>query len=187
MNEAGWLVALMNDAGLSNQRLAAHLAASAGWTGGVNNVSHWRTGLVRLPVDLLPEVLRAAGHDPTQGEGLRLGLQWLAARHPALLPFLKPAPEAAPATALASGSPRLPHYIGRRGRYQGQRHIPARTAAGQYIAARSRYDGDQRHFDTPAALLAALRQDPELRLRMVPEANPRASPSLIHQASLSWS
>lgn len=185
MNEAGWLVALMNDAGLSNQRLAAHLAATTGWTGGVNNVSHWRTGLVRLPADLLPEVLRAAGHDPTQGEGLRLGLQWLAARHPALLPFLKAPPEAA-AAAPAEG-PRLPHYIGRRGRYQGQRHVPARTAAGQYIAARSRFDGDQRHFDTPAALLAALRQDPELRLRMVPEANPRASPSLIHQASLSWS
>lgn len=181
--EAAWLRQEMNRTGLGNQQL--HEALSGlGWAGTVNNVSNWRGGLTPIPDSLVPQLIRVFGRDPAS-DGLTEVVHFYGRRYPFLLPFLR---EPSPEVTRPSPSSRRPEpvYYGRRGAHQGQRYVLYQDASGQYVAGTSRFEVDKQAFGRKDDLFRALKANPELRVRMVPEKAPGTPPSLIHQRSLVW-
>jgi hypothetical protein len=183
--EAAWLRAEMNKTGHSNQALFLELSRQ-GWTGTVNNLSNWRNGLASIPDEVVPLLVRAFDRDPEK-EGLFDVVAFLARRYPWLRPYLKTSalpPESRPDTA--KGARTEPVYYGKRGNFQGRRFVLYQDMAGSYVAGRTRFEDDKQLFSRKDDLIRALKADPELRVRMVPENAKGAPPSLIHQRSLVW-
>jgi hypothetical protein len=183
--EAEWLRDEMNKAGHSNQALFLELTRQ-GWTGTVNNLSNWRNGLAPIPDEVVPLLVRAFDRDPEK-EGLADVVGFLARRYSWLKPYLKTL-DAIPAARTEStrGARQEPVYYGKRGNFQGQRFVLYQDMAGNYVAGRTRFEDDKQLFSRKDDLVRALKADPELRVRMVPENVKGAPPSLIHQRSLVW-
>lgn len=183
--ERAWLADEMNRRGISNQRLV-ELLAGLGWQGAANNVSNWKSGLAPIPDALVPTLFAALGLAPL-GNDLPDVVRFYSRRHPYLAPFLKDAPVSSISSDSAEQrSAKRPVYYARRGTHQGARFVPYQDKAGLYVAGRTRFEEDKRTFETLEALAAALRADPELNVRMVPEKSPGSAPSLISQKSLAW-
>jgi hypothetical protein len=183
--EAEWLRNEMNKAGCSNQALFVKLSEQQ-WPGTVNNISNWRSGLASIPDEVIPMLVRALGRDP-EGEALDDVVRFYARRYEWLRPYLRPTSDSAlgsPDTRKASELE--PVYYGKRGNFQGQRFVLYQDSKGQFVAGETRFEADKRVFSNKEELVRALRAEPELRVRMVPEGVPGAPPSLIHQRSLVW-
>jgi hypothetical protein len=183
--EREWLTQKLLRAGRSNQALADELQR-LGWIGTVNNISNWKSGLAAIPDPVVPMLVRALGRNP-EGEGLAEVVGFFSRRYPWLRPFLKEADaEGDKALQTPSSEAAMPVYWGREGAYKGMRFVPYVDGKGQYVAGRSRFKEDKVNFNTREELVEALKDDPELRVRMVPDGVRGAPPSLIHQRSLVW-
>jgi len=183
--EAGWLRDEMNRAGHSNQALFLELTRQ-GWSGTVNNLSNWRNGLAPIPDHVVPLLVRAFDKDPT-GDGMADVVRFLARRYPWLEPYLKTPPSPAePSVTPTKGTRTEPVYYGKRGNFQGKRFVLYQDSQGRYVAGETRFEQDKQLFSRKDDLIRALKSNPELRVRMVPENEKGAPPSLIHQRSLVW-
>lgn len=183
--EAAWLRDEMNRAGHSNQALFLELTRQ-GWTGTVNNLSNWRNGLAPVPDEVVPKLVRAFDRDPEK-DGLAEVVNFLARRHTWMKPYLKSPDTSSDARSEPTkGTRQEPVYYGKRGSFQGQRFVLYQDMKGNYVAGRTRFENDKQLFTRKDDLIRALKADPDLRVRMVPENVKGAPPSLIHQRSLVW-
>jgi hypothetical protein len=181
--EGLWLVRLMSRSGVSNQDLHQALVAT-GWSGAPNNLSNWRNGQTRIPLELLPAVVRGCGLDPGRPEGISEIVRFLRLRHPELSDFIVPDP--LPPEVHTAGIGERPVYWCRRGVHQGKRFVPYQDAAGNFVLGMSRFEEDKQLFRDLRSAVAALRANPKLCIRMALEDSPRSAPSLIRQESLTW-
>lgn len=181
--EAKWLIQAMNRSGLSNADLHERLGR-AGFEGGENNVTMWKTARTAIPHEWLIEVIKSV----SEGDPESTIIAMYSRRFPYLRPYFK---ECALDEILNSErdkgreerTPREISFYPKRGNKKGEKHVPHKNRNGKYQGGVSRFSKDIEEFDSLADLWAQLQSNPDFKVRMSPEDR-SGPPSLIKRDSL---
>lgn len=178
--ESEWLSNLMNSVGKSNLELHEALTHK-GFTGGVTNISLWRSGSSQIPDRWIVDICHFLYPENEDKEVLK----FLRQRHPHLVKFINLA-NTKPSPALEKRiKPQLElYYIAKFGKNKGEKYLPYKNRKGNYQGGYDRFKESVEEFSELEALVERLISDDRFKVRMSIPDKPEVAPSLVSKKSL---